>query len=347
MRKNLVLDIGTYRIKLIYGFYSNGFVVVEKSASMLSPEGIIDNGQLNVDIATAALNYLLNSIDITTRLSGVSIVESTAIVSRSISLPYLSPEDLNNMVHMEIQRLFADVLQNYMVDYTCLNIKDNEEGNGKLADVMVFALPENIYQSYFDMFENCSVHQEVLDVLQNSTSRMLRQRTFINEELCAPDGTFAFIDMGHMTTSVIIVSAGVLAFSRTLQRGGVNITSNISDLMHVDFATADKMKIENSDVSSDDQMNAGVITEIDEVVGEIQRVFRYYLSNKGSAGAIDKIFIYGGTSRIANLDSYMNNAFGIPVSRIDTLNFINLKHSLPLDSIQSDFLNAASALMRI
>lgn len=347
MKKNLVLDIGTYRIKLLYGFYSNGYVVVEKSATMLSPEGIINNGLLNVEVATNALRYLIESLDLKGHLQGVSIVESSTVVSRSLTLPYLTPEDLNSMVHMEIQRLFADVLQNYMVDYTCLNISDNEENSGKQANVMVFALPENVYQSYFDMFENCGVHQHILDILPNSTSRIMRQRIFINEELCSQTDTFAFIDMGHMSTSIIIVSKGILAFTRTLQRGGNNITAGISELFGVDFETADKMKIEGSDMLADNKLNSEVSAEVDEIISEIQRVFRYYLSSQGSNGSIDRIFIYGGTSRIANLDSYMTQSLGIPVSRIDALNFINLKHSLPLGCSQSDYLNAAGALMRI
>lgn len=347
MRKNLVLDIGTYRIKLLYGFYSNGYVVAEKTASMLSPEGIISNGLLNVEVASAALKYLLDTLDLKNRLSGVSIVESSTVVSRSLVMPYLTPEDLNSMVHMEIQRLFADVLQNYMIDYTCLNISDSEETGGKQANVMVFALPENIYQSYFDMFEKCGVHQNILDILPNSTSRILRQRAFINEELCSPSDTFAFVDMGHMSTSIIIVSKGVLAFTRTLQRGGHNITESISDALGVDFATADKLKIENSNILADDEINSCVGGEVEEIINEIQRVFRYYLSSQGANGSIDKIFIYGGTSQISNLDTYMSQNLGIPVSTIQTTNFINLKHLLPLDCHQSDFLNAAGALIRI
>jgi type IV pilus assembly protein PilM len=314
---------------------------------MLSPEGIINNGLLNVEIATNALRYLLDTLDLGNHLSGVSIVESSTVVSRNLMLPYLTPEDLNSMVHMEIQRLFADVLQNYMVDYTCLNITDAEDGTGKQANVMVFALPENVYQSYFDMFENCGVNQYILDILPNSTSRILRQRTFINEELCSPGDTFAFVDMGHMSTSIIIVSKGVLAFTRTLQRGGNNITMSISEAMNLDYATADKLKIENADILATDELNLKVTSEVEEIIGEVQRVFRYYLSSQGSNGSIDKIFIYGGTSHIANLDSYMAQELGISVSKIDTLNFMNLKHSLPLDCSQSDFLNAAGALMRI
>lgn len=347
MKKNLVLDIGTYRIKLLYGFFSNGYVVAEKTATMPAPEGIISNGLVNVEVAVPALTYLLDSLDLKNRLSGVSIVESTTVVSRSLSLPYLTPEDLNSMVHMEIQRLFADVLQNYMVDYTCLNIFDSEETGGKQANVMVFALPENIYQSYFDLFDKCKVTPNILDIQPNSTSRILRQRTFINDELCSPNDTFAFVDMGHTSTSIIIVSKGVLAFTRTLQKGGSNITAHIAETMNIDFNTADRLKIANSDMLRDDTLNSCVADEIEDILGEIQRVFRYYLSNQGESGAIDKIFIYGGTSRIANLDSFMTQNLGIPVSNINALNFINLKHSLPLDCHTSDFLNVAGALMRI
>lgn len=347
MKKYLVLDIGTYRIKMLYGSYANGYVVAERTATALSPEGIINNGLVDVDIATKTIKYLLDTLDLKSHLAGVSVIESSTVVSRSLTMPYLSPEDLNSMVHMEIQRLFADVLQNYMVDYTCLNVYDNEETGGKQASVMVFAIPENVFQSYYDLFGKCGVEQSVLDILPNSTSRILRQRVFINDDLCSPSDTYAFIDIGHMSTSIIIVSKGVLAFTRTLQRGGNNITQSIAEAMNIDYDSADKMKIASADMNADNVLNNQVVMEIEDIIGEIQRVFRYYLSSKGSSGNIDKIFIYGGTSRIAGLDDYMSQNLNIPVKRIDKLDFINLKHELPLDCVQSDFLNAASALMRI
>lgn len=350
MRKKVVLDIGSYKTKLMFGHYTNGFVVAERTACIDSPEGIIQNGLLNVDIATQTISDLLEMLELrSTNMAGVSIVESSTVISRSLTLPYLTPEDLNNMVHMEIGRLFADVLQNYLIDYTCLEIFDNPDIGGKQASVMVFAMPDNVYESYYNTFENLHISQNILDIMPNSTGRILRSRIFINDVLCSQEETIALVDMGHSSTSVLISSNGNLAFTRTLNKGGNLITQSIMDKLNISFDMADKMKIENADILSTapTTLNDCVSSMTDDIVSEIQRVFRYFLSSQSTGTVIDKVYIYGGTSRIQNLAKYMSNELSLNVSTIQTMNFLNLKQDLPLDCFSADFLNTAGALMRI
>lgn len=346
MKDYVTLDIGTYTTKLLYGHYSNGYVIVTKAGIMRTPDGLINNGLLNVDIATNAILELLDDMQLKGVLSGVAVVESTAIVSRSFTLPYSGNTDLQNMVMLEVERLFSDVLQNYIIDYSCVNIITDEDGSK--ADVMVFALPTKVFQSFEDTFINTGLHTSKLDTSANSSSKAFRQRIFINDMASPIDKTISVIDIGHTLMNIQIIEKGILKFSRALKIGGEDITKAIVEDLFVEWDEAEYLKVNEADLNAlvHTPLYNSVSHVIDDMSAEIQRVLRYY-TNNANYGEVDSIYIYGGTSRLKNIAPYMSAAIGHPVTAIDTLNIINLKNELPLDCYPSDFLNVTGALMNV
>ncbi len=346
MKDYITLDIGTYNIKLLYGHYTNGYVIVSKAGVMRTPDGLINNGLLNVDLATDAIFELLDDMQLKRKQPGVAVVESTAIVSRNFTLPYSNNADLQNMVTLEVERLFADVLQNYIIDYSCLNI--HTDADGTKADVMVFALPTKVFQSFEDTFINVGLQTTKLDISSNSSSKTFRQRVFVNDMALPIDKTIALIDIGHTLMNIQIIDNGTLKFSRALKIGGEDITKAISEDLFTNWEDAENLKVNEVDLGSlvHTPLYNSVARVVDDISSEIQRVLRYY-TNTISRGSIDSIFIYGGTSRLKNIAKYMTNTIGYPVTAIDTMNIIHLKQELPLDCYPSDFINATGALMNI
>lgn len=342
----MTLDIGTYNIKLLYGHYDNGYVIVSKVGVVRTPEGLIDNGQLDVGMATETIYDLLDNMGLKGKQLGAAVIESSAIVSRSFTLPYSNNADLQNMVTLEVERLFADVLQNYIVDYSCLDIKNDEDGS--TADVMVFALPNKVFQSYDDTFINLSLQQSKLDILANAASKVFRQRVFVNEVAYPIDKTIALIDIGNSMMNIQIIDNGILKFCRSLKSGGEDITKVIASDLAVSFDEAEHMKINDVDLGAlvHNSLYDSVARVVDDMTSEIQRVLRYYTTNINNT-IIDSVFIYGGTSRLKNIAPYMSNILEINVIAIDTMNVIQLKQELPLDCYPSDFLNAAGTLMSL
>lgn len=346
MKDYVTLDIGTYNTKLLYGHYTNGYVMVSKAGIVRTPEGLVNNGLLNVDLATETISELLDDMRLKGKLPGIAVVESTAIVSRNFTLPYSNNNDLQDMVMMEVERLFADVLQNYIIDYTCLDIRTDSDGTK--ADVMVFALPQKVFQSFEDTFVNVGLATAKLDVSSNSASKTFRQRVFINDAAYPIDKTVALIDIGHTLMNIQIIDKGILKFSRALKVGGEDITKAVSEDLFVSWDEAEKMKENDVDLSAlvHTPLFDSVSRVVDDISAEIQRVLRYYTNTTNYAN-IDSIYIYGGTSRLKNIAGYMSKSVGYPVTAIDTMNIIHLKQELPLDCYPSDFINATGTLMNV
>ncbi|MCX7714954.1 MAG: pilus assembly protein PilM [Clostridia bacterium] len=346
MKDYVVLDIGSYSIKLLYGHYTNGFVIVTKSGFIRSPEGLVNNGLLDVDLATEAITELMRNLQIKPKKSGIAVVESTAIVSRNFTLPYANPTDLQGMVTMEVERLFSEVLQNYIIDYSCLNIRT--DADGAKADVMVFALPDKIFRSYQDTFINVGLLPHKLDVASNSSSKTFRKRVFINDVACPVDKTVALLDIGHTMMNVQIIERGVLKFNRAIKMGGIDITKAISQDLYVSMEEAEQLKVTEADLLAlvNSPLKISVSRVVDDIAAEVQRVLNFYTSSNTYA-SVDSIFMYGGTSRLKNVAKYMSRSLGHEIEVIDNMNIIHLKQELPLNCYPSDFINATGALMNI
>lgn len=347
MKNYIVFDVGTYNTKILYGNFANGYVMVKKTAVMRTPEGMVDNGMLNIDIASETLSDFLDDIKINPKFAlGAAVVVSSSIVSRSFTLPYSNQKELHNMVLMEVERLFSEVLQNYVMDYTCTHLNVVDEA--KTADVMMFALPEKIHKSYEDTFINIGTKPARLDVASNSSSKTFTKRLFINDAACPTEQTIALLDIGHTTLNIQIIERGVLKFCRVLKIGGYDITKAIMDDLNVSFEEAQELKENVVDLSElvRSEATESAARVYDDITNEIQRVLRYFTSIS-TYGEVSLVYMYGGTSRAKNLSKFMSSILDCEVVPIDTINIIHLQNELPLDSYPSDFLNTAGTLVRL
>jgi len=347
LKNYIVLDIGTYKTKILYGCYFNGYVLVKKSAVFLTPEGMIDNGVIDIDTTSEILTDFLDNIRINPKNAlGAAVVVSSSIISRSFTLPYSNQKELHNMVLMEVERLFSEVLQNYVMDYSCTNL--NVEEDSTTADVMMFALPEKIHKAYNDVFINLGAKPAKLDVAANSSSKTFTRRLFINENACPLDQNIALMDIGHTTLNIQIIERGVLKFCRVLKIGGVDVTNSIMEDLNVSFEEAQRIKENEVDLSEliKSQATESAVRVLDDIANEIQRVLRYFTSISTS-GEVSLVYMYGGTSRIRGLGKYMENILGCEVIIIDTVNIMNFQQPLPLDCYPSDFFNSAGTLVQL
>ena len=168
-------------------------------------------------------------------------------------------------------------------------------------------------------------------------------KDFIND-------TIAVIDMGAENLSVNIFSNGQMDFSRMTTSGGSIIDRHIAREYDITLEEAEKRKKQYCDLS--DESNSEKLEELNNIIKEdvngwmeeINRIIQFY-RNKKVGNKVDKIFIYGGSSRLKGIDEYMAKALNIHVIKIKSMNNIILGKDV--DKEQLDFyLNAIGAIIR-
>jgi len=116
-----------------------------------------------------------------------------------------------------------------------------------------------------------------------------------------------------------ILERGSPVLSRDLRIAGNDISQKISDLLKVDFKTAEALKIEpKGDMT--DKIAMAVDSVLSNLAAEIRSSFDYYESQ--GASSVSKILLSGGGSLLSSLPKKLSGLLGIqadywnPVSRI-------------------------------
>ncbi len=141
------------------------------------------------------------------------------------------------------------------------------------------------------------------------------------------------LDIGAKTTSVTIVSNGVLQFSRIIMYGGVQMTNAIADRLQLSFDEAEGVKkalerlVTTGEEELEDERSLDISTAIKSValilIDDVLKYLEFYKS-RATGNHIDQIYIAGGTSHINGLEIYLRDSLGVPVMKWDSMKSVRV-----------------------
>ena len=137
---------------------------------------------------------------------------------------------------------------------------------------------------------------------------------------------YALLDMGAQTTSIYIFSDYRLKFNRTLLVGGNELDKKIVQDLTITEKDAKDLKITKGSVALDEAqkdlyesvpgLNKAMETAFSNVLDDAGRFLEFY-NTRSQNGNIEKIYIYGGSSKLRGAREFMTNFFNIPVEFLD------------------------------
>lgn len=344
----LSIDIGSQNIKIVEGKYAAGKVSISKAVTVPTPPETFYNGEI-IDRARVelAINETLKKESI--RAKNVAFtLESTEAISREIVLPWAKPQELGQIIRFEAEQYLPIEMEKYILQYKIMS-EFEEEGTKKVT-VLVVALPKVMGEDYLDLGRNTGLTPHYLDIHSNSIHKLLHPKAVVNDSYPLEEQTIAAIDLGHQFINITIIDKGLFKFSRLLKRGGKDIDVNISNLFTVSLEEAKSRKREIKDISQDtEQIDPSSSTSIvkETITGwleDIQKVFRYHTS-RSTDNVIDSICIYGGSSNIEGISTYIQKFFNTPTFKINGLNNVKFDNNSKEISI-SNYINAIGSIIR-
>ncbi len=345
----LSIEPGSKNIKIIEGRHNRNNVFIEKAIMIPTPKDSINDGKI---IDRDKIRDILQKTIKENKIKSKKVIfttKSTSIISREIEMPFAKQEELESMVKFEIQQYLPIMLDDYIVEFKILD--EFKEDNQKKLRLLVVVMPKGIAEEYIKLVRELKLKPLALDVNSNSVSKLFNKNLKINNENYSFDKTVSIIDFGHEYLNVNVVSEGNSLFSRIIQQGGKDIDISLANSFNFTMEEAENKKINeckiikvNSDYIETSMMNEILNGTIDAFIMEIKRVFQYYESRE-RGNKINKMYIYGGTSKLNGLIEYLSEAFSIPVLEINDLN--NVKFSKSFSQIEIHrYLNTIGAIIR-
>lgn len=325
----LGVDIGSSAIKIVQIRKKNGQAVLETYGELaLGPyagAGIGQAVQLPAEKIASAIADLMKEkeVNVTTRLSGVSIPFASSLMS-VIDMPEVPPKQLATMIPIEARKYIPVPISEVMLDWSVIpksetfdSDMDPANPKAKTVEVLVVAIHNDTISKYQTIVEKSGLEAGFFEIEIFST-----MRSVLDEGLAS----VMIMDMGAASSKLYIVERGIIKASHTVNRGAQDITAAISQSLGLTIERSEVMKREIG-ASGSDQTLTGIITLVlDFIFAEANRTLLGF--EKKYNKSVSKVILVGGGAALKGLMPLAKAAFkteavtGNPFGKLATPAFI-------------------------
>lgn len=163
-------------------------------------------------------------------------------------------------------------------------------------------------------------------------------------------GSFALMDMGHERTLIHVIERGRTVMARAINHGGHEVTEAIAQTFRASHEDALKVKhargaILDASQAQDPSLKAlsdAISSAFAPLVRDLRRTFQALYARERVE--IEKIYVFGGNSRIANLEQHLTEQLGVSVVRLSLEGRLEPAEPLPAEATAKGHTALATAL---
>jgi len=349
-KRNVVsFDIGSSTIKIVQGVYYKGKLSIDNCIKIKTPTNAVEDGEIKAsDAVSTMIGAAIRQYNIRAK-DAICTTNPNSIINREILVPKVEDYELETVVRYEIQQYLPINLNDCILQTTVLGeVEDEFEGKTKL-NVRVIAYPKSVALEYYKLLNNLGLNPYALDVNFNALNKFVNH-THMNKFENEVKGSTVLIDLGANFIDVNIYKDDKLDFTRRIKAGGNDIDNSLIENGEFQPEAVMNVKVNNIDLSEDDSSTKFetklVVDVVDEWIEKIEMILQFY-KNKSVENDIEKIFVFGGSSKLKGIDKYMSERLGYNVINLSNVSNIAFKKAEFNGAMLSDFANAIGAVIRL
>ena len=308
----LAIDIGSYSVKFIeVRPERKNYVLVEKQEIILDE---VKPHYPNINSIHDLQKEIINNY-IQKKPSDIRIIfqmPNEMLTTRYLEIPGTSKKKTEQIIPFQLEE---------NLPYSLNNAHFSSRINKKSSSFSVLSniTQLNVFKDFFGYFENKESQPSIL------TSEISVMQAYIDH--IRMNDTCCIIDFGHKTTKVYFVQDRQIVSNHTSYVAGHAINEVISKTYQISMENAIIYKHANAFMLNDDQL-LEVSPEQKGFALLMKQVFtplildlrRWEIGHRVKFGTnIDKVYIFGGSSAINNLDNFIHYHTGIPVEGLPPL----------------------------
>ncbi len=255
------------------------------------------------------------------------------VVIRFIRFPKMKIEDLGSAMKYEAEQYIPFELTDVALDFSVVeeSVKSEE---GEKMEVMLAVIKRAELEPTLEVFRNLECQLSVVDV--DVLSGMAALEYFHPEDF---SGHVGLLDIGTEISTLGIVRQGKPRFIRDISYGTYDLRKRLKTRADVSEAQFDLIFEKNEPATKEQTL---AITEsLSSLIGDIRLSFDYYHDQMQQTKPIEKIFLGGGVSHPAVLET-LSAGLQIPVCCMDS--FKKLKWA---PEVNGELLKTNSALLAV
>ncbi|RDB36238.1 MAG: hypothetical protein DCC88_06055 [Spirobacillus cienkowskii] len=323
MQKILGLDIGSYSVKatILWNDFKNFTVKkiveqkidykegVEHNASLVTAIDIlIHENQLEYDVVYAAL-------------------DSRSVSIRKVDFENIRKRDILGFLENELESTSPFDMEETILDYQIIKYSKTSSA------VLAVLCQKSVIKNFLDAVEKEHLRVKVLDIDNlsylnmssflkiNANNDLVTENKEEKKEEEVKKNCFLIANIGHSKTTLTFINDNNVLYTRIINIGGLYFNQVLKNRFDISIEEAESLKcFVSSILINDDEFNnnkenmvAQVLNEaVTELGLEILRTIQAFVAKENLN--ITSIFLTGGSSKIAGIDSVFQELLGISVS---------------------------------
>lgn len=303
------LDIGSHSVKLVH--LSPGKEGPKLLSGLEEEFYVPDGGDLG-RVAEAIRGVFQRAglkrgrgEEVVTSLSG----PETAI--KQVEFPLLTDEELSSAIKWQAGKHLPFGIEEAVLDYQVLS----RDKKSKSMSVLLAAVTKAHLNEHYRLLEKAGIEPLIVDL-----SPLAVMNAFLTTQVLVDDNAVVVLDLGASKTILDMFCPGELFFTREVPLSGHHLTAEVQRHLDVTYEEAEKIKREGE---SEKELLDILKGPLNQLVFEIRRSLGYYETRTGGK-SFHKLYLAGGSARLANLGRHLQSNLGVPVEELNPLRGIEI-----------------------
>ena len=227
--KTLTIEIGNEFIKVCEAQVNKNNVMVHHAISVQTPQDTVEDGFVkDITQVSEAIGRALTQEQITAK-EVTFVLNSSRVATKEVIIPYVKMDKVQELINANASEYFPVNIDDYVLSYTILEAKKTKEE--QKMRVLVYAAPERMVESYFNLANLLGMRVKAVDYAGNSTLQLIKIQIDERPTLVVQLGMDTTIEhikdwgeiasYGVMTTPALVIDGKVVSFGKVLKKDEV------------------------------------------------------------------------------------------------------------------------------
>ena len=331
----LGLDIGRQYVKMVaMNKTKDGYKLIDAGQRLVpEPNQAFDPDKIDTHHWVMAIKELLrqqglNPKKIKILATGISGASASVMQITTMDMP---TEELVSAMTFEARKHIPMDGTDAVIDYQILGSNDKEVDK---IDVGLVACTKGVLNAHIDLLKECGLKPGVIDVDPIAVTNTF---TFLKD--IPEDGLAVLLDIGALSSSLIVWGSGQQYFTRDLPIGGHHFVREVVERKEINYTEAQDLlykegvsTVLKSD-SADKQSGLSVAERsvFDNLIEDIRRSLRFYAKQTGQSFFL-KILLTGGAAETPGLTKLINSKLDIDCDILNPFDGVEGADSLSVDN---------------
>ena len=316
----LGLDIGRQYVKMVsIEKTKEGFKVLDAGSRLVpEPNSAYDPEKIDRHHWVMAVKELFRQQGLNPkRVKGlVTGINGSSASIKQITTMEMVSEELESAMTFEARKHIPMDGTDAVIDYQIFGSNQREVDK---IDVGLVACTKGVLTSHIDLIKECGLRPGVVDVNPIALSNAF---TFIKN--MPDDGLVVILDIGAVSSTLVVYGKGQQYFTRDLPLGGHHFVKELSDKKEISYTEAQDLlfkeglsaAVSNAFMEPTDSVGIAERTVYDNLVEDLRRSLRFYAKQTGQSFFL-KVFLSGGAADTAGLTDFISSKLNIECGIFD------------------------------